>query len=153
MLFPVADVQPEEDVAATADAPTAHRTRRLRGRVLVVDDEPAVGEFMGELLADWGLEVTVEHSSSAAQALFAREPQRFDLVVTDQTMPPPTGLELARAMLAVRADLPIVLYTGYAERLTEQQTRDSGVRAFVTKPVDIDAFFELVRDLLRGKPN
>jgi CheY-like chemotaxis protein len=134
--------------AAQATGDTAE-VRRLKGRVLVVDDEPAVGEFMGELLDSWGLEVTVKPNGTEAEALFAGNPQRFDLVVTDQTMPKMTGIELTQRLLARRPGLPVILYTGYTERLTEEQTRRSGIRALVTKPVDIAAFFGLVRDILK----
>jgi PAS domain S-box-containing protein len=134
--------------AAEATGDTAE-VRRLKGRVLVVDDEPAVGEFMGELLDSWGLEVTVKPNGTEAEALFAGNPQRFDLVVTDQTMPKMTGIELTQRLLTRRPGLPVILYTGYTERLTEEQTRRSGIRALVTKPVDIAAFFGLVRDILK----
>ncbi|MEW6331645.1 MAG: PAS domain S-box protein [Pseudomonadota bacterium] len=122
--------------------------RQLRGCVLVVDDEPAVGEFMGELLESWGLDVTVKPNGLEAEALFAQDPQAFDLVVTDQTMPKMTGTELTQRLLARRPGLPVILYTGYTERLTEEQTRRAGIRALVTKPVDIAAFFSLVRDIM-----
>ena len=60
-----------------------------------------------------------------------------------------TGLELARRLRGARRDLPVVLYTGYTERLTEEQTRATGIRALVTKPVDIAAFFSLVREIMK----
>jgi PAS domain S-box-containing protein len=123
--------------------------RQLRGRVLLVDDEPAVGEFMAELLGSWGLEVAVVRNPIAAQDLFAADPEHFDLVVTDQTMPRLTGLDLARTLLAMRPELPIVLYSGYADRITETHTRGSGIRAFVTKPVDVGTFFALLAGILK----
>ncbi|BAU50180.1 histidine kinase [Sulfurifustis variabilis] len=129
---------------------SAASTRRLRGRALVVDDEPAVAEFMQELLESWGVEVTVRNNPVEAQALFAEHPDRFDLVVTDQTMPKLTGLELARALSALRPGLPVLLYTGYAERLTEEQTRAAGVRALVRKPIDTRQFFVLLEEYLRA---
>ncbi len=123
--------------------------RQLRGRVLLVDDEPAVGEFMAELLGSWGLDVVVERNPLAAQSLFAADPEQFDMVVTDQTMPKLTGLDLARSLLAHRPELPIVLYSGYADRVTETHTRGSGIRAFVTKPVDVGTFFALLAGILK----
>jgi len=64
-------------------------------------------------------------------------------------MPKMTGLELARRLMALHPGLPIILYTGYTERLTEEQTRTAGIRALVTKPVDMAAFFTLVREILK----
>jgi DNA-binding NtrC family response regulator len=115
----------------------------------LVDDEPAVGEFMAELLGSWGLEVAVVRNPIAAQDLFAADPEQFDLVVTDQTMPKLTGLDLARTLLALRPELPVVLYSGYADRVTEMHTRGSGIRAFVTKPVDVGTFFALLAGILK----
>ncbi len=136
-------------VEATEPVNNTAEVRRLDGCVLVVDDEPAVAEFVSELLESWGLDVTVKRNGVEAEALFAEDPRRFNLVVTDQTMPKITGIELAQRLLARRPELPVILYTGYTERLTEEQTRRSGIRALVTKPVDIAAFFILVRDILK----
>ena len=136
----VEETQPANDTA---------ELRRLDGRVLLVDDEPAVSEFMAELLESWGLDVTVKRNGVEAEALVADDPDGIDLVVTDQTMPKMTGLELARRLTQAHPGLPIVLYTGYTERLTEEQTRAAGIRALVTKPVDIAAFFTLVRETLK----
>jgi len=152
VLFqPMSQAAGNSGAEATESSANTAEVRQLNGRVLVVDDEPAVGEFMGELLDSWGLEVTVTPNGAEAEALFAHDPQRFDLVVTDQTMPKMTGTELAQRLLAKRPGLPVILYTGYTERLTEEQTRRSGIRALVTKPVDIAAFFGLVRDILKQR--
>jgi CheY-like chemotaxis protein len=137
-----------EAIRAETSGPVS-ASRQLKGRVLLVDDEPAVAEFMAELLGSWGLEVTVHQNPVEARASFADDPEKYDLVVTDQTMPRITGLDLARTLLTRRPDLPVILYTGYAERLTEAQTRGSGIRAFVTKPIDIGAFFTLVEGVLK----
>ncbi|BAV34202.1 histidine kinase [Sulfuricaulis limicola] len=152
VLFrPMSQAEGKSGSEATESSTNAAEVRQLNGRVLVVDDEPAVGEFMGELLQSWGLEVVVKPNGADAEALFAENPQHFDLVVTDQTMPRMTGIELAQRLMARRPGLPVILYTGYTERLTDEQTRRSGIRALVTKPVDIGAFFGLVRDILKPR--
>jgi PAS domain S-box-containing protein len=152
VLFqPMSQAEGKSGTEATESSTSAAEVRQLNGRVLVVDDEPAVGEFMGELLESWGLEVTVKPNGAEAEAMFAQDPLRFDLVVTDQTMPKMTGIELTQRLLARRPGLPVILYTGYTERLTEEQTRRAGLRALVTKPVDIAAFFGLVRDILKQR--
>ncbi len=79
---------------------------RLTGRVLVVDDEQMVGQFMSDLLENWGLEVVVKTSPIEARTAFEADPARFDLVVTDQTMPRITGVELAQQLLAVPPGCP-----------------------------------------------
>ena len=148
VLFrPMANTEGETIRAETSGPVSAGR--QLQGRVLLVDDEPAVAEFMAELLESWGLEVTSQLSPVEAQTLFAADPEKYDLVVTDQTMPRLTGLDLARTLLTLRPNLPVILYTGYAEHLTEAQTRGSNIRAFVTKPIDIGAFFTLIEGILK----
>ncbi|MBE0626936.1 MAG: hypothetical protein IH606_19215 [Burkholderiales bacterium] len=73
-------------------------------------------------------------------------------MVTDLAMPRLNGLDLARTLLALRPDLPVNLHDGYAERLTGAQTRGSGMRAFVAKPIDIGAFFTLIEGRLKWWP-
>ena len=103
--------------------------------VLVVDDERAVASFVGELLELNGYTVTVETDPSRAWELFASDPQRFDLLVTDQTMPRLTGAQLAARVMGVRADLPVVLMTGYSATIDERKARELGIRAYLRKPV------------------
>ena len=135
--------------AKPADA-SAHASRRpkLNGRVLVVDDEAAVAEFMQDLLSDWGLEVTALNSPVAARDAFAQNPHAFDLALLDQTMPGLTGLELAQDVLLLRPDLPVVLYTGYREALDDAAVKKVGVRAVVRKPVDAGELHALFANLL-----
>jgi CheY-like chemotaxis protein len=109
---------------------------RLKGRVLVVEDERLVAEFMGELLKTWGLKVTVKTNAVEAYELVASDPACFDLMITDQTMPKLTGLELACRVTALRPELPVILYTGYSENLDEDELHRCGVCALVKKPLD-----------------
>jgi CheY-like chemotaxis protein len=125
--------------------PARKPTSTLSGRVLVVDDEEMVGEFMGDLLANWGLEATVVNSALEARDMFAHDPGRFDLVLTDQTMPKLTGLELAGELRGLRPDVPVILYTGYSENIGSEQLAQAGVQALVKKPIDPPALFTVLR--------
>jgi PAS domain S-box-containing protein len=116
----------------------------LRGRVLVVDDESAVGGFMRELLQSWGLEAASVTSPALAKETF----ERYDLVITDQTMPGTTGFELAREMIARRPGLPVILYTGHGERITQRDVEAAGIRALLHKPVEPDLLYEMLRSEL-----
>ena len=109
---------------------------RLRGSVLVVDDEEMILEFMGDLLGNWGLEVTLKSSGIEAKHAFAAEPQRYDLVLTDNTMPRITGLDLARQIRGIRPGTPVILYTGYGEDIAQNELAAAGVRALARKPVE-----------------
>jgi PAS domain S-box-containing protein len=120
----------------------------LRGRVLLADDEEMVRGFMRELLEGWGLEVVEAPNGAAARDALARAPDRYDLVITDQTMPQLTGMELARQVLALRPALPVVLYSGYADAIPDAQVQAAGIRALVRKPVEPAALRGLLESLL-----
>jgi PAS domain S-box-containing protein len=139
----------DDVIEVTGEEPAeANDSPRLEGRVLVVDDEPAVSEFMQDLLESWGLTVTVFNSSIDACSAFSDDPDSYELVILDQTMPRMTGIELARNLLGLRPGLPVILYTGYSEEITGEQAKQQGIRALVNKPVDTAALHELVKGLL-----
>ncbi|MFH1090578.1 MAG: response regulator, partial [Pseudomonadota bacterium] len=78
-------------------------------------------------------------------------PQSFDLVITDQTMPMFTGVELSRKILAIRPDIPVIICTGYTAAVTEHQAKAIGVRAFFPKPLVMGQIARLIRDVLDEK--
>jgi PAS domain S-box-containing protein len=141
-----------EEAGTKRDRPTRSAVSRPRqlldGKVLVVEDEEMVGEFMSDLLHSWGLQVVVKHDPVEAHDLFARDPARFDVVVTDYTMPKGTGLDLACRMTGMRPGLPVILYTGYSDDLNDADVRRCGVRALVKKPLDPAAFLAVLRSCL-----
>ena len=148
VLFPMhaGDAQ-----APAAGKPASRRKAPLRGRVLVVDDEKAVAEFMRELLESWGLQAAALTSPLAVLERVAREP--FDLVILDHSMPGITGMNLARELAAAKPGLPVVLYTGNSERLEKDELAAAGVRALLQKPVEPDNLYEVLRSNLdSGKP-
>ncbi len=108
----------------------------LAGRVLLVDDDDDVAQYMRDLLECWGCTVTAFADGEAAAREFARDPAAWTLALLDQTMPQITGIELAKKLRALRADLPVVLYTGYSDVLTEDAVREAGIAALIKKPLD-----------------
>jgi CheY-like chemotaxis protein len=104
-------------------------------RILLVDDEPAIVDMASHMLQRLGYDVTTALDASEAFETFLNEPGRFDLVIMDQTMPGLTGIDLARRMLAVREDLPIILITGYSETVSPEMAKSAGIRQFVMKPL------------------
>jgi len=119
--------------------------RQLAGRVLVVDDESMVADYMRELLLGWGLEVTVKVHAPDAERWYAEDPQRVDLVITDQTMPRITGLQLARAMTLQRPEMPVFLHTGNGEDVAPDVLVSCGVAALLRKPVDPEELLALLQ--------
>ena len=108
----------------------------LRGRVVVVDDDQQVAEFMVELLEGWGLSAQAFCDAEQASELLVADPYAWDFVILDQSMPRLSGLQLARRVLAARTDLPIVLYTGFSDSLVEAEVMTQGLKALLTKPLD-----------------
>ena len=104
-------------------------------RILLVDDEPALIDVERQLLNRLGYSVTSRTSSTEALKLFSKGPGNYDLVITDMTMPELTGDNLVRELLKIRADIPIVLCTGFSERISEENANELGIREFVTKPI------------------
>ncbi len=127
------------------------KTEILPGRgehILCIDDEPAILHVQQGLLNHFGYRVTTATSAVEALQLFSENPHRFDLVITDQTMPHLTGLEFARRALNIRPDTPIILCSGYSSIASEKKTREVGIRAYVMKPLDKTALAGLVRSVL-----
>jgi CheY-like chemotaxis protein len=131
---------------------TEHPVSSGTERVLFVDDEELLAEMGRDMLEDLGYQVTVTTSSSEALALFRTDPGRFDLVITDVTMPEITGVELAREMLAVRADIPIIMCTGFSHLIDADAAKAAGVRAFTMKPLTKREIAKTIRTVLDGQP-
>ncbi len=126
--------------AASAQAPfmaTPSEPLPLGGqeRILFVDDEKAIAEIAQIMVEKLGYEVEVRTSSIEAKEVFQANPHRFDLVITDMTMPNMTGDKLAQELLRIRPRVPIILCTGFSDVITEGKAKAMGVREFVMKPL------------------
>ncbi len=136
-------------------APTADIAARAVGgdeRILFVDDEPELAHLSNEMLTDLGYRVTSLTSPLKALELFRDDPRQFDLVITDQTMPDMTGTELARALLAIRPDIPIVLSTGFAEATSLEEIEKIGIRDTIIKPIVQRYLSAIIRRALEPAP-
>jgi len=119
-------------------------------RILFVDDEEALVMAAEKLLASLGYEVTSRTSSREALVLFRLDPSRFDLVITDQTMPDMTGIELAKEIVAIRPDMPVILSTGFSHLVGADEAKAAGIRAFTMKPLTKGEIARTVRNVLDG---
>ncbi len=126
----------------------AHPQVATPARILVVDDEIAVGRFLEALLQEQGYEVAVSHDPREALAHFESDPGAVDLVITDQTMPGMSGEQLAACMRRHRPRLPVILCTGFSETLDEAAARRAGIDAFLYKPIDVERLLARVAELL-----
>ena len=120
-------------------------------RILFVDDEPHIVAIGKEMLESLGYSVSAHTRSTEALSVLKHQSAHFDLVITDMTMPKMTGDELARSVLALRPDLPVIICTGFSTRITEQSALDMGVRALIMKPFVISDLAETVRQVLDNR--
>jgi CheY-like chemotaxis protein len=135
-----ADAPDAPGVAATGEA--------LCARVMVVDDEVMVGDFMVELLSGWGIEVVLQRSPLHALSWLEDGSQPLDLLITDQTMPQLDGLQLAQRATGLRPRLPVLLYTGNADGIDEAAAKRHGVCGVLHKPVDNQALHAMMKACL-----
>ncbi len=103
--------------------------------ILFVDDEAPIARVGGEILKKLGYTVTTRTSSVDSLELFRSEPQAFDLVITDMTMPNLTGDNLAVEMMKIRSNIPVILCTGYSKKISEKSAVEMGIRSLIYKPI------------------
>jgi PAS domain S-box-containing protein len=117
-------------------------------RILFVDDEVAITEIYKNMLEQLGYTMDARNNALDALRDFQKNPDRFDLVITDQTMPKMTGIELAEALLGIRPNLPIILCTGFSEQISPDTIQKTGIQAFMWKPIGRLELARTIRKLL-----
>lgn len=118
--------------------------------ILFVDDEDYLAEVGKEMLEDYGYHVDIETSPVRALALFEKATARYDLVITDFTMPGMTGDRMVEKMHALKAEIPVILCSG--TRLPPEVTKKSGISKVLMKPFDMDDLLSAVREVLDEIP-
>jgi len=138
----------EQDVAAPASQvpqPQGHGEQ-----VLLVDDEGSLASATAQALEAVGYRVVVQDSPIEALETFNERPASFSAVITDHTMPGMTGVEMAKEMLRVRPELPVMLITGFGQREIAQRARSAGIRTILAKPYSSRELVEALQETLRG---
>lgn len=144
IFFPVTD----EPVPQEPQAREPGTVRRDKGYILIVDDEPNLADLYDMVLTRLGYQVTICHTGDEALETFRADPDRFALVFTDQVMPGMTGTQLSQKLLTIRADLPIILVTGYSDTISEIEAKTLGIRHFLMKPVKIHTLIKTIQRCL-----
>ena len=145
-LFEVYLPEIQEEISPQSLNTQAYRTGQET--ILFVDDEQALVTMSEQMLDLLGYRAVTKTSSIEAFELFQHDPYRFDLVITDMTMPNMTGEKLAGKLLEIRPDIPVILCTGYSERFTEQRAKKLGISAYVMKPLVMRDLANTIRDVL-----
>jgi len=118
------------------------------GHILLVDDEEDIRKMLKQMLVGLGYQVTVCSNSRTALETFQNGPRTFDLVITDLTLPQLSGDRLARELLKLRPDVPIILITGFSDQALEEEVLGFGIRAVLRKPVQKATMGETISRIL-----
>lgn len=138
---------PDEPAAAgTADEPQGSLET-----IMLVDDEEALRQIFEEFLKSHGYQVRLYENGMDAMAAFEADPKDFDLVITDMTMPGVTGDTLSQKMLKIRPEIPIILWCGFSEDISEETAIQMGIKKYIQKPVSPRDLLQAIRQILDGK--
>jgi CheY-like chemotaxis protein len=145
IFFPVVEL----DIKTVTEDLEPHPTGNER--ILFIDDEDVIADLGRRMLQHLGYGVITRTSSIEALEAFRAQPDNFDLVITDQTMPNMTGEDLAKELMIIRPNIPIILCTGFSEGITEEKVKSGGIRALVMKPIALRDIAQAVRRVLDQK--
>ena len=142
VLFPLIEGGTQRESKVSEDLPTGIEN------ILLVDDEESLTQAAKQILERQGYTVTASISSEEALSLFKQNPRQFDLVITDMAMPKMAGDKLARKLMNIRPDIPIILGTGYSSRIDAAKAQKLGIKAFIMKPLERENLLQTVRKVL-----
>ncbi len=134
-----------------ADEPKEDALARGCGHILFVDDEPALVDIGELLLKELGYSVTTRTCGIEALEAFKSNPDKFDLVLTDMTMPQMTGEKLARKIISIRKDIPIIISTGFSSVMTEKKALELGIKGLLMKPFVLSELARVIQKVLDSK--
>ena len=142
ILFPVVKRQAISETEELKALPTGNET------ILCVDDEQSLIELGKNMLKKLGYRVEARTLPVEAIELFKAAPDTFDLVISDMTMPAMTGVSLAKKLMQIRPQIPVIICTGYSEQIDESRAKELGIRGFLMKPFTIRELSKTVRKVL-----
>ena len=145
VLFPAVETKTDSEIETDEKLPSGDE------RILFIDDEESIAKLGHQRLERLGYKVEAKTSPIEALELFRAKPDQFDLVITDLTMPKMTGDKLVKEILNIRSEIPIILCTGFVEKIDEKKAKAIGVSDYIEKPVDKCSFSYTVRKVLDRK--
>jgi len=116
--------------------------------ILFVDDEQAIADMNQKVLEKLGYRVEVKLNPVEALDLFQLNPDTFDLVITDMTMPQMTGVKLAQRLKKIRSDIPVIICTGHNSLIDEEKAKQLGVAGYLMKPASMSKIAKVIRNVL-----
>lgn len=147
VFLPITEQAESEKVPEKKKLPLSMGTEQI----MLVDDEVDILVTLEEILERLGYRMTGFKDGVSAFQAFEKDPDLFDLIITDMTMPRMTGDELSAQVLKIRKNMPIILCTGFHENFTEALAREMGIRKYAEKPIMIQELSALIREILDNK--
>ena len=146
ILLPLIVEESGVDIKTKEDLPFGKET------ILFVDDEKSIVLLVQQMLKRLGYQVETKMSPAEALELFRLRPDRFDLVITDMTMPQMTGVVLSEKLKEIRREIPVIVCTGYSDLIDEEKVKELGIAAYIMKPVSMREIAKTIRKVLDKKP-
>jgi len=143
VYFPVADTYDLREEAVGLDSALGGTER-----ILLVDDDPVLSQLGKEILSEYGYNVSNCLNAIEALELFSAQPGQFDLIITDQSMPKMTGIQLAEKIQKIAPQVPIILCSGFIDAVKEETIKKYGIDAFLMKPIIKNDLAHLIRKVL-----
>ena len=147
ILFPLAQEK------AAVEAKTIQEMPRGKETILFVDDEISIVNMVQRMFERLGYKVQTAITPQDALDRFALNPDHFDLVITDMTMPQMTGVKLSEKLMEIRPDIPIIICTGYSALVDEEKAKELGLAAYVMKPINMSEVAQTIRKVLDRNKN
>jgi len=145
ILFPIVNVEDEEEKKKSYEIPKGNST------ILFVDDEELITQITQKQLERLGYRVEAETDPLRALDKLMAEPDLFDLVITDMTMPQLTGEDLVREIIKIKPGIPVIICTGYNDKITEAVSKKIGAKGLLMKPFGINELAAMIRNVLSAK--
>jgi len=142
---------PRIEGGAVETPPSPEQAGREKEVILLVDDEEMMVDVTGQILERLGFAVVAKTSSLDALEAFQEKPDEFDLVITDQVMPNMTGTQLARDLMSIRPDIPVILCSGFPESVSLDEVERVGIKKFIMKPISREEIANVIRGVLDAR--
>ena len=144
IYFPITKISHSNDKVATEQKSITYGT----GEILIIDDENSIVQIFNKLLIRCGYKTTTYTNAKKALEAFKATPNKFDLILTDFTMPQMNGLELSSKIRKINSDIPIILSSGAIEQSLKEKGKEIGISSFLTKPTNISTLSEIIKKAL-----
>jgi len=145
ILFPMANEKSKGGKKSTKEPLCGNET------ILFVDDERSIVKLIKKMLERLGYMVETKMNPVEALDLFKSKPDRFDLVITDMTMPQMTGVKLSEKLMGIRTDIPVIICTGHSAIVDEEKAKELGLAAYIMKPINMLELSQTIRKVLDRK--